>query len=308
MTFVLKTDAQRAFEWSRHFAESAPEIAFRLWPDIGDPAQVRFLATWSLPPDLATTLPNLELLFSTGAGVDQFDLSRLPGHVQVVRMVEPGIVDGMVEYVTMAVLAWHRDLFAYLARQRTASWEPIRVQTAASRKVGVLGLGMLGQAVARKLAGFGFEMHGWSRNRREIPGVRCHAGAAALPGFLASCQALVFLLPLTEQTLGMLNASLFARLPRGATLINVARGQHLLLDDLRAALNDGQLAGAILDVTDPEPLPPDHWLWSDRRVVVTPHIASMTQPETAVRSVLQNLRRHARGEAMVGLVDRTRGY
>jgi glyoxylate/hydroxypyruvate reductase A len=308
MTLLYKSDPARGLEWARLLAEKAPDLPFRLWPDIGDPLQIRYLAAWMPPDYIMAQFPNLELLLSVGAGVDQFDFSKLPPELPVVRMVEPGIVDGMVEYVGMAVLALHRDLVPYVAQQREQAWKQIRVWPASTRRVGILGLGMLGEAACLKLAGFGFQVAGWSRSRRRIDGVSCFAGAEELPDFLARSDILVCLLPLTDETRGMLGADLFARLPRGAKLVNSGRGGHLDQDALLAALDSGQIAAAVLDVTTPEPLPAGHALWSHPRVLITPHIASMTQPETAVDVVLDNLRRHRAGEPLLGLVDRRRGY
>jgi glyoxylate/hydroxypyruvate reductase A len=306
--FVYKADGQRGRLWAEIFRREAPETDFRLWPEIGDANEVRYLAAWVPPGDLATRFPNLELLFSTGAGVDQFDFSALPPQLPVVRMVEPGIVQGMVEYVTHAVLDLHRDMPAYRRAQQSQQWQPLQVRTAAECRVGVLGLGSLGQAVLAQLVALGFDCAGWSRSRHAVPGVHCHAGEGELDAFLARTQILVCLLPLTDATRGFLNAALFARMPRGASLVHVGRGPQLASADLLRALDAGQLAEAVLDVTDPEPLPESDALWSHPRVRITPHIASMTQPQTAARVVIDNLRRHARGEPLVGLVDRMHGY
>lgn len=308
MTFLLKIDSAGALEWQRLFAAKAPDVAFRLWPDIGDPAAVKYLATWIPPADIPTLFPNLELLFSTGAGVDQFDLEALPAHLPVVRLVEPGIVNGMIEYVTMAVLAFHRDLFVYQVQGRRGTWREIPLLPACSRRVGVLGLGSLGHAVCRKLSDFGFKVSGWNRTPRTIADVTCFSGESEMSEFLSTVDILICLLPLTRETRGILNAALFSKLPRGATLINVGRGKHLNEGDLRNALDAGQIAAAILDVVEPEPLPPTHWLWRDKRVLLTPHIASMTQSQTAVDIVIENLRRHRAGEPLIGLVNRMLGY
>ncbi len=306
--FAYKADPQRGQIWAEVFRREMPEVDFRIWPDIGEPEAVRYLAAWLPPADLATRFPNLELLFSTGAGVDQFDFTALPPQLPVVRMVEPGIVQGMVEYVTHAVLDLHRDRPAYRRAQAQRLWQPLPVRTAAECRVGVLGLGSLGQAVLAQLVALGFDTAGWSRSRHAVPGVHCHAGADELDAFLARTHVLVCLLPLTDSTRGFLNAALFARLPRGASLVHVGRGPQLLTADLLQALDSGQLAEAVLDVTDPEPLPPESLLWAHPRLQITPHIASMTQPHSAARVVIDHLRRHARGEALVGLVDRARGY
>src|SRR6218665_2519581 len=253
MSFVYKADPARGRIWAEVFAQRAPELDFRIWPDIGDPAAVRFMAAWEPPAELGARFPNLRLLFSTGAGVDQFDLAALPADLPVVRMVEPGIVSGMVEYVCWAVLSLHRDMPGYQQRQRAGRWEPRPVTTAARRRVGVLGLGSLGQAVLKQLRGFGFDCAAWSRSRHEVEGVQSHAGAAELPAFLARTDILICLLPLTEATRGFLNEVLFAALPAGASLVQVGRGAQLVEQDLLSALDCGHLAHAVLDVCDPEP-------------------------------------------------------
>lgn len=308
MTVLYKANMVRGAEWARLFAERAPEVPFRLWPDIGDAAEVRYLVAWVPPDDIATTFPNLELIFSVGAGVDQFDATKLPPHIPLVRMLEPGISDTMVEYVTMAVLALHRDLLHFISQQKEQVWREIRITPAKRRRVGVMGLGQLGQAVLERLKAFGFPLSGWNRSPREIEGVTCHAGAEALADFLAQSDILVCLLPLTDETRGILNADLFARLPHGASLVNVGRGPHLVEADFLAALDSGALSGAVLDVAEPEPLPAGHPFWSHPRILLTPHNASMTTPDTAVDFVLDIIARHRRGEELPGRVDRNRGY
>ena len=306
--FLYKSDPVRGRQWAEVFQRLAPEIDFRIWPDIGTAEDVRFLAAWVPPEDLATRFPRLEVLFSSGAGVDQFDFEALPPALPVVRMVEPGIVRGMVEYVVHAVLDLHRDMPQYRRQQTLGTWRPLPVRPAGQRRIGVLGLGSLGQAVLAQLAGFGFDLAGWSRSQHAISGVQCHAGEGALSAFLSGTEILICLLPLTDETRGFLNQRVFAQLPHGASLVHVGRGPHLNEADLLEALASGQLAEAALDVTDPEPLPAEHPFWRHPQIRVTPHIASMTQPESAAEVVIDNLRRHRAGEAMTGLVDRRRGY
>lgn len=307
--FVYKADPLRGRVWAKIFACQAPQIDFRIWPEIGDPTEVRYLAAWEPPAEIRASFPNLQVLFSSGAGVDQFKFDQLPADLPIVRMVEPGIIKGMVEYVSWAVLSLHRDMPAYQRQQRDAQWKTIQVQPAARRRIGVLGLGSLGQAVLAQLRhGFGFDCAGWSRSRHEVEGVQCHAGIDELGTFLARSELLICLLPLTDATRNFLNAQLFARLPTGASLVHVGRGPQLVEADLLAALASGQLKHAILDVTDPEPLPATHAFWQHPLIWLTPHIASMTQPETAAQVVLENVRRFETGEEMTGLVDRGLGY
>ncbi|MCH4811176.1 2-hydroxyacid dehydrogenase [Vreelandella neptunia] len=307
MSFVYNADPERGQEWERQFALHAPDMAFHHWPAYEDPAKVRYLGTWAPINDLER-FNNLEVIFSLGAGVDQFDLDAIPRHVPLVRMQEPGIVATMQEYVAMAVLGLHRDLLSYIAQQRESVWKTRRVRPASQRCVGILGLGQLGAAVAQHLVRLGFNCRGWSRTPRELPGVQCYAGEEALADFLAGCDILVCLLPLTDHTRGILNAELFAQLPHGASLVNVGRGAHLIDHDLLSALESGQLSAAVLDVFAPEPPPAEHPLWQHPRVLLTPHVASMTQPESAVMMLLDNIARHQAGREMVGVIDRQRGY
>ena len=306
MTFLYKSEPARGAVWQRMFAEHLPDLPFRIWPDTGDKAAIRYIGAWTLPPDIHE-FTNLEVLFSVAAGVDQLDVARIPDHVPLVRMLEPGLTAGMVEYVTMAVLALHRGIPAYLDHQRHRVWMPGRSRRPGASRVGVMGLGVLGCAVLSALAPFGFPLRGWGRSKREVAGVECFAGTDALPDFLAGCDVLVCLLPLTPETEGILNADLFAKLPTGAAVVNVGRGGHLVGADLIAAL-DGHLSAAVLDVFDPEPLSPDSPLWAHPRIWLTPHIASTSQPESSAEAVIANIRAHRRGETLVGLVERHRGY
>ena len=308
MSVLYKSDIARGRIWARIFAEEAPDIEFRVWPETGDLAAVEYLIAWQPPPGLLAALPNLKVLFSSGAGVDQLDLSTVQPSVPVVRMVEPGIVNGMLEYVTLSVLALHRNLIDYIRAQAAGAWQPVDVAPASARSVGVMGLGVLGQAVLERLGTFGYSLCGWNRSPKDIPGVTCYAGAQTLERFLGRCDILVCLLPLTAATHGILDRRLFSALPRGASLINVGRGGHLDQRALLEALDSGHLCAAILDVCEPEPLPQSHPFWSHPRILLTPHIASMTQPETAALVLLENIRRHRRGEPLRHVIDRGKGY
>jgi glyoxylate/hydroxypyruvate reductase A len=308
VTIVFKSDPVRGAEWQAILAERAPDMPFHIWPELGDPATVRYLIAWDVPENVLGLFPNLELIFAVGAGVDHLDFSTLPPEIPVVRMVEPGITNGMVEYVTLAVLAAHRHLIDYIASQRQATWSPIRVVAANRRRVGVMGFGVLGKAVLRALAPFGFRLSAWSRSGGSLDGVVCYTGRDELPRFLSGCDILVCLLPLTPETRGILNARTFSALPAGATVVNASRGGMLVDNDLLTALDSGHLAGAVLDVFDPEPLPADHPFWSHPRILMTPHIATMTQPATAAPVVLEAIRRHQRGEPIDNVIDPRRGY
>jgi glyoxylate/hydroxypyruvate reductase A len=308
MTLLYKAAPERGRVWKQLFERHAPGVEFRIWPDIGNPADIRYLAVWNAAAELIADLPNLEVLFSVGAGVDQLDLDRIPPHVEIVRMIEPSLTQGMAEYVSLATLALHRNFIDYVEAQRERRWSPIEPLPTKQRRVGIMGLGMMGRAAIEALRPFGFALAGWSRSVQHIPDVDCHAGEEALADFLSTTDILVCLLPLTDATRGILCRRTFDMLPAGASLINAARGAHLVERDLVEALDSGRIATAILDVMNQEPPPPDHVFWGHPRVIMTPHMASCTNSESGGRALLDNVLRHTRGEPMEGLIRRNLGY
>ncbi|RWM04866.1 MAG: glyoxylate/hydroxypyruvate reductase A [Mesorhizobium sp.] len=307
MTFLFNSDARRGAVFAEAFAKELADVPFAMDAAAIDPDAVRYLITWTVPENLAR-YRNLEILFSLGAGVDQFCFDAVSARVKIVRMIEQGIVRMMQEYVALAVLALHRCLPTYLAQQRAGQWRDIPQPQAGSRRIGVLGLGQLGQAVFDRLKPFGFPLSGWSRSPRRIEDVICHHGELGLEEMLAVSDILVCLLPLTDETRGFLNAALFAKLPKGAAIVHTGRGPQLDHEALIAALDSNHLSSAMIDVTEPEPLPAGHPFWSHPKIILTPHVASVTQPATAARAVIENIKRHRAGLDPIGLVDRSRGY
>ena len=307
MAFLFNSDAARGAIFRQALARELPDLEFYHSGECVEPEKVRYLLTWNVPNDVAR-FRNLEVLFSIGAGVDQFKPETIPERVKLVRMVEDGIIRMMQEYVVLGVLTLHREMLAYREQQGRGLWQALASVQSTDRRVGFLGLGMLAQAAIDRLKPFRFPLAAWSRSKRTVEGITCFHGDDQLGSFLKATDILVCLLPLTKETSGILNARLFSLLSTGARLLHVGRGPQLDQGALIESLDSGHLAAAMLDVTDPEPLPESHPLWSHPKVIITPHIASVTQPHTAAQSVIENIRRHRAGQNPIGLVDRTRGY
>ncbi|WP_306752159.1 2-hydroxyacid dehydrogenase [Paracoccus actinidiae] len=306
--FLLLSNPDRAKAFGLAFAEHLPGIRLATDPDVVDPAQVRYLMAWQFPDDIAARWPNLDLIFSTGAGIDQLVDRELPACARLVRMIEPGNTGMVRDYVVMAVLALHRDLHGNRRQQAQEVWQTRQILWPDQRRVGIMGVGESGQASLAALRPFGFQLAGWSRSPKEIEGVECFHGPDGLHSFLSRTDILVCLLPLTPETKGILNDDLFAALPPAASLVQVARGGHLDQAALLRALDKGQLSAAFLDVTDPEPLPPGDPLWHHPSITITPHVAGHTRAETSAMSTVANLRRFLSGKPLDGAVDVRLGY
>ena len=286
-----------------------PEFDVALWDDPVDPADVTFAVVWKHPPGCLVRFRNLEAIVSIGAGVDHVLVDpELPRGVPIIRTTGPDLTQRMREYVCLQVLRLHRRLPEIETAQRDRQWLQTVNPPAPLRRVGVMGLGNLGADCARTLAMIGFDVAGWARRRKEIDGVTVFAGQEERNAFLARTEILVCLLPATPATEGILDRDLFASLPEGASIINCARGEHLVEEDLIPALDSGQLDHAVLDVFHNEPLPKDHPFWAHPKILVTPHVASLIDPEAGGRLIAENIRKFVAGEPVPDLVDLEQGY
>lgn len=301
-------------DWERRFRAQAPTRDIRVWPDrIGDPSTVAYACTWRHPPGALAELPNLKAVFSLGAGVDHMIDDALLPDVPIVRIVDPDLTTRMTEYVVLHTLMVHRQQRLYDAQQSARIWRDHDQYAAQAISVGIMGLGVLGRDAAEVLRRIGFRVSGWSRTPRAIPGIETFHGPEGFDAFLARSEILVCLLPHTAATEGLLNLALFRKLRRdgnlgGAHLINVGRGKLQVDADILAALEDGTLASATLDVFPTEPLSADSPFWTHPKVTVTPHNAAASDPRTLVANMLGQIQRFERGEPLENVIDRKVGY
>jgi glyoxylate/hydroxypyruvate reductase len=314
MNLLVAITAWEPEPWVERFRRLLPDRKVVALGEPFDRRDVHYVASWKHPPGSLAGLPNLEAIFSLGAGVDHLmGDPRLP-EVPVVRIVDPDLTARMSEYVVLHCLQHLRRQRRYDAQQRDRIWLDDRDQPAAREvRVGVMGLGVLGRDAAAKLARMGFDVAGWSRTRREVAGLATFAGEDGLGPFLARTDILVCLMPLTDDTRGLLDRGRFRRLARdgrlgGPVLINAARGGLQVEADILACLDDGTLHAATLDVFETEPLPPGSPLWTHPAVTVTPHNAAMSHPDAVGAQVADQIRRFEAGEPLRNVVDRSTGY
>ena len=284
-------------------------ITLRQWPDVGLADEIDFILIWGPPLKALTEFPNLKAVFSLGAGVDHLgDLMSLPESVPIIRFIDPRLTEEMTGYVLLNVLRFHRLDPLYRQQQQDKVWDYAYPKAAHDVRVGIAGAGVLGLDAAKTLKSLDYDVAVWSRTTKSLDGLKCYAGMDELEAFLARTSILVNILPLTDETRGLWNAERFDQLEDGAYIINSGRGNSLVEADLVAALDRGKLGGVALDVFQREPLPKEHAFWSHPKVVVTPHVASLTHPASIAHQVALNIAKLERGEAIEGLVDRRRGY
>jgi glyoxylate/hydroxypyruvate reductase A len=295
-------------EWLRHFKAELPDLEVRLWPEFGNRDEIEIAAVGSLPHGELARLPKLRMIASLFAGQDLLLGDPQLPDVPIVRTDTPDGSWSMTETVLLHVLRHHRFLPQYQEAQQRREWKPLPRLRPSETKVGIMGLGPLGLAAAKTLRDYGFDVAGWVRRRREEAGIAVFHGNDQLGAFLARSMIVVNLLPPTPALRDVLNRETFALLPKGASIINLGRGMHILDEDLIAALDSGHLGAATLDVFRQEPLPPDNPLWAHPRITVMPHVARRLEVDEIVPRIAENVRRLREGRPLVNLVDRARGY
>tara|TARA_Y100001960_G_C14736747_1_gene860743 strand:+ start:275 stop:1204 length:930 start_codon:yes stop_codon:yes gene_type:complete len=309
MAILILDDIDEAASWKQALSRYLPQADIRVSLDEGDPADVKALILWddfsALP-----VLTNLKMVVVLGAGVDHLFESgvTIPKSVQVCRLVNPSITSQMVEWVTLAVLVHNRSWDEYRSLQRQRLYTELTAPHPSKRLIGILGLGMLGREVALTLKKIGYRVKGWSNSPKVIDQVECFYGIDGLSSLLSEVDMLICMLPLTEQTRGILNSDLFAKLKTGTYLINAGRGAHLVEEDLLAAVDSGQISGATLDVQSIEPLPQDHPFWDHTQIKITPHIATVTFAEEGAEEVAENYVRLSSGKDLSNVIDLDRQY
>lgn len=314
MTLLVAINGWEAEPWAERFRRAMPNRNVVLATGSFNPDDIEYAATWKHTPHSLSHLKNLKAIFSLGAGVDHLFLDPGLPHVPVARIVDPDLTARMSEYVVLHCLMHLRQQRRYDRQQLAREWVDDRFQpSAADIRVGIMGMGELGQDAAKKLAAMGFQVAGWNRSARAIKDIPLFSGHAVLPDFLARTDILVVLLPLTADTRGIINATVLRRLARdgrlgGPVLINGGRGGLQKETDILACLADGSLLAATLDVFETEPLPADSPLWAHPKITVTPHNAAMSNPDTIGQQIADQINRFEQGKPLANRVDPARQY
>jgi len=309
MSIVILRQDDKIELWKNALQRAAPDIKIYSCLEEHPEHKIEVALVWKHPKGSLSKYTNLKYIASSGAGVDFiFEDESAPKNIPITRVVDTVLASDMSEYVIAAIFSHIKGFYNYKISQMKSVWQPRQYHRISDFTVGILGLGALGAVLAKDLVKFGFRTQGWSNSRKDIPKVKIFAGQEELPEFLASTEILVCLLPLTKATSGIVNKQLLSQLPKGAFLINAARGGHLVDNDLIELLDNGHLSGATLDVFHKEPLDQEHPFWQHEKVHITPHYASVSDTASVVPQILENYRRMQQGEVLKNLVSTKKGY
>jgi len=309
MTLLIVSPGRETSSWVKAIRAVDPEIPVAVYPEAIENDKVSFVLAWKHPMGILKQYPNVKAILSMGAGVDfLFDDPEIPWHIPIARIVDPELSKTMFEFVLAMIMNHLRGLTAYKKQQTEGAWNPKLYKRIQDVRVGIMGVGEIGRYVAAQLKQMGFAVHAWAQSVKPDCSIKVYAGSENLDAFLNETDMLVCLLPATKQTRGLLNKQILAKLPEGASLINVARGSILVEEDLLELINSGHLSRASLDVFSQEPLPKEHPFWKHSKIDITPHVASITNPKTVASQLVENYHRAMRGEALLHAVSREKGY
>ena len=309
MSIAIIFSNRDAQPWADALQAKLPSAKIEVYPDIADPREVEFILCWKPEKEVVRQFPNLRVIQSAGAGADHILNTQTPDEaVSVTRIVDDSLTGDMWEHLLACVLARMKNFRLYAAQQQQQQWKGHAYHSIKDTTISILGLGSIGSFVAQQFAELGFQVRGWSASSKTLPKVQSYAGAETLPAFMQDTDILINLLPLTAATDSLIDLRFLRQLPKGAYLINVGRGEHLVEEDLTAALEEGQLSGAMLDVFRTEPLPATHPFWKNPRITITPHIASLTNIAAVAGQIADNYNRLLAGEPLINLVSKDKGY
>ena len=308
MSVALIFNQKPTEEWQRNLQELLPDTKVEVYPNISNPEDVEFIATWKPHKNYVSEFPNLKVVQSVGAGIDHLLHTKILESIKVTRIVDPALKQEMFEHVLACVMTSMKNLLTYYKDQVRKEWNPTTYQNIKETTITILGLGEIGKLVAEQFVALGFQVKGWSNSPKNINGVESFSGKEGLNAAVSKTNFIVNILPLTDDTEGILNKDFFKECSDHTVLVNVGRGAHLVEKDLLIAIEEKQIKEAYLDVFVEEPLPENHPFWTNENVYVTPHIASVTNATTALKQVADNYNRMKNNETLLNEVSLERGY
>lgn len=309
MSLVLLAPGRDMQSWEESLLDVDPNLEIEIWPDVKNKSKVHFVVAWNQPKHVLNSYPNLKAVSSLGAGADHLLKDEsLPEEIPICRVVSLSLVRQMKEYVLCAILNYQRNTITYALQKQEGVWEPHPNKDPEAFTIGIMGLGELGLPTAVYLSELGYRVNGWSNSAKNLNGVNTYSGDEEFELFISNSRVLVCMLPLTEKTEGILDLEVFKQIPKPGYLINVARGEHLVEEDLIYALDKGWVDGANLDVFAEEPLPERHAFWNRENIMITPHVSSLTPPGEVAGQIVENYKRALSGMELRNKIDKDKGY